>query len=263
MGICTLGILDRQKTEEKMSKFKIEVCALSVQSAINAAAAGAYRVELCDNYFEGGTTPGPGTIELARKNIPIKLNVLIRPRGGDFLYSGIELETMLKDIYAVKNLNGDGIAVGVLRADGKIDRDIMKEIIALAHPMSVTFHRAFDNTADPFEALETLIELGADRILTSGGAGSAMQGKDIIASLVQKAGGRIIIMPGAGINDKNIKELALLTGAVEFHLSAKSIVESKMVQKGNVDFTYELPYGAYIESSREKIKKTVDTINNL
>ncbi len=246
-----------------MSKYKIEVCALSVQSAINAAVAGAYRIELCDNYFEGGTTPGPGTIELARKSVNIKLNVLIRPRGGDFLYSDVEFETMLGDISAVKNMNGDGIAAGVLTADGRVDYERMKEIIKAARPMSVTFHRAFDNVSDPIEALETLIELGADRILTSGGAGSALEGKEMIASLVEKAGGRTIIMPGAGINDRNIKELALATGACEFHLSAKSVVESKMIHKGNVDFTYELPYGAYIESDREKIKKTVDAINNL
>lgn len=246
-----------------MSKFRLEVCALSVQSAINAAEAGAYRVELCDNYFEGGTTPGPGTIELTRKNIPIKMNVLIRPRGGDFLYSGIEFETMLRDIYAAGNLNADGIAAGVLTADGKVDFERMKEIVSAAKPMSVTFHRAFDCTADPFEALEALIELGVDRILTSGGENTAMEGREMIASLVEKAKGRIIIMPGAGLNEGNIKELALQTGAQEFHMSGKAIVESMMEFRGKVDFTYELPYGAYIECSKEKIKKAAGILNNL
>ena len=177
---------------------KVEVCAFSAQSAINAAKAGAFRVELCDNFLEGGTTPGYGTIETARKNISIKLNVLVRPRGGDFLYSSLEFETLLKDIKAAKDLGADGVAVGVLTKDGMIDIGRMKEITALAKPLSVTFHRAFDCTANPYDALDALIELGIDRVLTSGTKSSAYEGKEILAGLVKKADGRIIIMPGGG-----------------------------------------------------------------
>jgi copper homeostasis protein len=249
-----------------MDNIKIEVCAYSVQSAINAAEAGADRIELCDNFLEGGTTPSYGAVELARKKISIKLNVLIRPRGGDFLYSPVEFETMLKDISTAKKLGADGIAVGVLTSDGHVDEARMKKIMKSAGTMSVTFHRAFDCVADQAAAMEKLIELGVDRILTSGLKKSAYKGKEIIARIVQKAGERIIIMPGSGIDEKNIEELVNVTKAKEYHLSGKSVIKSEMnFLNTEINFSSSslIPSGDYIESDQSKIKAVIEIINKM
>lgn len=249
-----------------MNNIKIEVCAFSAQSAVNAELAGAYRVELCDNFLEGGTTPSSGTIELARKNISIKLNVLIRPRGGDFLYSPLEFDVMLKDIAVAKKLGADGIATGILTSDGKIDVVRMKKIMKLAGTMSVTFHRAFDCVPDQSEALDTLVDLGVERILTSGLKKSAYKGKEIIGKLVQKAGDRIIIMPGGGIDDSNIEELVKVTKAEEYHLSGKVVIKSEMnFLNTEINFSSSslIPSGDYIESDQVKIKAVLDIINRI
>lgn len=249
-----------------MDNIKIEVCAYSVQSAVNAAEAGAFRIELCDNFLEGGTTPSYGAIELARKNISIKLNVLIRPRGGDFLYSPLEFETMLKDISIAKKLGADGISVGILASDGHVDEVRMKKIMKSAGTMSVTFHRAFDCVADQAIAMEKLIELGVERILTSGLKKSAYKGKEIIARLVQKAGDRIIIMPGSGIDEKNIEEIVNVTKANEYHLSGKSVIKSEMnFLNTEINFSSSslIPSGDYIESDQSKIKAVIDIIKKM
>jgi copper homeostasis protein len=249
-----------------MNEMKTEICTYTIQSAINAERAGAYRVELCDNFSEGGTTPSYGTVELTRKYIAIKLCVLVRPRGGDFYYSDLEFETMLKDIHAVKQLGADGIATGVLCSNGEIDKLKMKEIISLAGSTPVTFHRAFDCVNDPFDSLNTLIELGVKRILTSGLKNSAIEGKDLIANLVEKAGGKIIIMPGGGINEANIEELVKTTKAGEYHLSGKGIVKSKMAfRNSDVKFnsSSSVPEYDYIESDDRKIKSVIGILNKI
>lgn len=156
----------------------LEICIDSVHSAIAAQEGGAVRVELCDNLFEGGTTPSAGCIQLVRENIHIDLNVIIRPRGGDFLYSPLEFEIMKQDIKIAKQLGANGVVLGILNKDGTIDQKRTAELIALARPMTVTFHRAFDVTRDPFEALEQLIDLGVDRILTSGQENTVLEGMD-------------------------------------------------------------------------------------
>jgi copper homeostasis protein len=206
----------------------IEVCANSLQSALNAQAGGAGRVELCDNLYEGGTTPSHGTILLAREKLHIKLHVLIRPRGGDFVYSDIEFEVKKKDIEFCKEIACDGVVIGCLNVDGTIDIEKTAEAIKIARPMSVTFHRAFDMTCDPFEALDQLIALGVDRILTSGQKNKAPDGKKLIAELVKRAGDRLVIMPGSGINKANIAMMHEFTGANEFHLTGQKKIESKM-----------------------------------
>jgi copper homeostasis protein len=247
-----------------MHKVKIEVCAYSVRSAITAQEAGAYRVELCSNYFEGGTTPSYGTIEQAREALNIKLHVIIRPRGGDFLYNNTEYKTILKDIEAVKKLGADGIAIGVLTAGGNVDTAAMKEIIAASGNMSVTFHRAFDTAEDPYKALDDLMELGVNRILTSGLKSTAVEGKDIIAGLVEKAKGRIIIMPGSGVNRSNIENLYKSTGAVEYHLSGRVVVKSGMqFHNEEVSFNPELQGGDYYETDFDKIKSVIDIVKEL
>lgn len=210
------------------NRIVLEACVDSVEAAIAAQDGGADRVELCANLLEGGTTPSAGTIQLARKSIEIGLNVMIRPRGGDFCHSDIEFEVMKLDVELAKKLGADGVVFGILNPDGSVDAERTGELIELGRPMNITFHRAFDMSRDPCEAMEALIALGVDRILTSGQEISALEGLDLIADLVQKAGGRIIIMPGGGINERNIKKIGEQSGAKEVHAAAPASVESRM-----------------------------------
>lgn len=209
----------------------LEVCAGSVASGLAAQRGGASRIELCGNLAEGGITPSPGTILTARKQLKIQVYPIIRPRGGDFLYDGLELEIMRQDIMFCKKSGCDGIVVGILTADGKVDKSRTIQLVELAWPMGVTFHRAFDMTAEPFEALEDIIETGCERILTSGQRPTAPEGAHLIAQLVERAAGRILIMPGSGVRENNMRELVRITGAREFHTSAKTKVPARMVFK--------------------------------
>ena len=208
-------------------QIRIEVCVDSVESAIAAEQGGADRVELCDNLLEGGTTPSAGAIEVARKQLKLGLHVIIRPRGGDFCYSDLEFEVMKRDIEVAKQLNADGVVIGILRPDGAIDTERTRTLMELARPLSVTFHRAFDMTCDPFQTLEDLIELGVNRILTSGQAFSVLEGLDLIGELVKKAGDRIIIMPGGGA-ERNIKKVVECCGVKEVHVIGPKVIESSM-----------------------------------
>ena len=205
----------------------IEVCIDSVQSAINAQQAGAARVELCDNLFEGGTTPSAGTIAVTRKQISIGLQVIIRPRGGDFLYTDLEMEIMKKDILTAKELGVDGVVIGILTSEGRVDTKRCAVLVELSRPMNVTFHRAFDMTQDPFSALEAIIDLGCERLLTSGQQRTAIEGKELIAQLQEKAAGRIIIMPGGGVDEYNIDQMAAC-GVEECHVSVRKSIRSGM-----------------------------------
>lgn len=206
----------------------LEICANSLQSALTAQEAGAQRVELCENLKEGGTTPSYGQISMARKLLTIKLYVLIRPRAGDFLYSELEFEIMKVDILNCKRLGCDGIVIGLLHSNGQIDVERTKELVALAAPMGVTFHRAFDACIDQEIALEDIIKTGCERILTSGGENTALEGVDAIKHFISQAKSRIIIMPGTGLNAKNIQEMKEKSGAKEFHASAKALQSSSM-----------------------------------
>ena len=211
--------------------YKLEICTNSVASCIEAQNGGAYRVELCAAIPEGGTTPSYGEISVAREMLDIKLNVIIRPRSGDFLYSEIEHKTMLKDIEIAKSLGADGVVFGCLTADGDVDIERNKELLDAAGDMDTTFHRAIDKCRNPFEALEDIIKLGFNRILTSGQQPKADKGIPLLKELVEKADNRIIIMPGSGITEDNISHIASETGASEFHLSARTPVKSKMKYK--------------------------------
>jgi copper homeostasis protein len=210
-------------------KFKLEICVDSVESAITAQEAGADRVELCNNLPEGGTTPGFGTIASARSNLTIGLHVIIRPRGGDFLYTDLEYDIMRRDIECCGELGADGIVLGILRSDGEIDIERTARLIEFAQPMSATFHRAFDLCPDPLKGLEDVIVTGANRLLTSGQKDKAQEGTVLLNQLVMKAGNRIIIMPGSGINNTNISDIVRETGALEFHMTARKIIESEMI----------------------------------
>ena len=205
-----------------------EICIDSAEGAIAAQEAGAHRVELCDSLVEGGTTPSGGMIQTARSHTNIGLNVIIRPRGSDFCYSVIEFEAMKRDVELAGEYGADGVVIGVLRPDGGVDSDLTGELIDLARPLSVTFHRAFDMVRDPQEALEHLIKLGIDRVLTSGLEYSALEGLDLISDLIRQASDRIIVMPGGGIHERNIRKIVEESGASEVHVSARSTAESRM-----------------------------------
>lgn len=208
--------------------FKLEVIAFNIESCILAEANGVSRIELCDNQADGGTTPSYGFIKAARKILSIELYPIIRPRGGDFFYSDEEFEIIKSDLLLCKSLGCDGVVIGLLNADGSVDKQKTKILTELAYPMGVTFHRAFDRTKNMFEALEDIIDCGCERILTSGQKPAAYDGMDNIKALIEKADNRIIIMPGSGINSKNIIKIAQYTGATEFHSSARNFIESKM-----------------------------------
>lgn len=243
----------------------IEVCVTSVQSAINAELGGALRVELVDNLIEGGTTPSTGTIALARKMLSIGLFIMIRPRGGDFCYSDLEFEIMKEDVKAARELGADGVVAGILLPDGKIDVERMSVLKGLAGDIGFTCHRAFDMTVDKFKALEDLIDIGADRILTSGGKNKAPDGKELIRQIIDQADGRIMIMPGSGVNEETIAALREHTGACEFHVTGRSlypgIMEFRNPDVSMGDNVTVPEYDQWI-TDPEKIKKIVELANS-
>jgi len=208
--------------------FKLEICSFDLVSALLAQEAGAHRIELCAGPAEGGTTPGPGTILAARERLHIDLYPIIRPRGGDFLYSDEEFDTMLKEVAYCKQVGCNGVVIGLLNADGTIDKRRAGRLAEVAYPLGVTFHRAFDWAINPFEALEDIISIGCERILTSGQRPTAVEGATPINELVRQADDRIIIMPGSGVRADNILQLAEKTDANEFHTSARTRVPSAM-----------------------------------
>ncbi|XP_026886714.2 copper homeostasis protein cutC homolog isoform X1 [Electrophorus electricus] len=208
--------------------FLMEVCVDSVESAINAERGGAGRIELCSSLLEGGITPSIGLLQVVKENVQIPVYVMIRPRGGDFLYTDREVEVMRKDIELMKSHKADGLVLGALTEDGRVDVALCMELLAACRPLPVTFHRAFDMVHDPSVALETLASLGFERILTSGCDSSALEGLLLIKRLVEQAKGRIIIMPGGGITERNLQRILEGSGAQEFHCSARSSRESAM-----------------------------------
>jgi copper homeostasis protein len=210
---------------------KIEICVDSVAGAVAAEHGGANRVELCDNLLEGGTTPSFGCIRQARQHVRIGLQVIIRPRGGDFLYDDYEMQVMREDIRLCREAKADGVVIGCLTAAGDIDQARTRELIELARPMNVTFHRAFDMCRDPGKGLEDLVALGVDRVLTSGQEASCLEGMELIAVLQKQAAGRIIVMPGGGITPRNVSRIVAGTGVQEVHLSARVGIESRMTHR--------------------------------
>jgi copper homeostasis protein len=204
----------------------IEVCIDSVESAIAAERGGAKRVELCSDLLEGGITPGAGLLASVRRHIAIDLFVMIRPRGGDFYYTDLEFEVMREEIAHAQKLGVDGVVLGLLDQHGCVDVARTRQLIELAQPLPVTFHRAIDMSPDLLAALEDIVTTGASRILTSGGASSAPLGAAEISRMVQAARGRIAIMPGGGITPDNIAAIAEATRASEFHSSARTAFSS-------------------------------------
>jgi copper homeostasis protein len=200
---------------------EIEICCGSIQSAANAKAGGAVRVELCQGLVEGGTTPSPATIQYAVRELGLRVFVLVRPRGGDFCYNELEVKTMEDDVAFCKTAGAAGIVVGFLHPDGSIDTELTRRFVKLAAPLPVTFHRAFDECAEPLKALEQIIACGCKRILTSGCKPTAMEGAEMLRQLVKQANGRITILAGSGVTPENAAALRQKTGAPEIHGSCK------------------------------------------
>lgn len=237
-------------SKDKSTEYTIEIATTDFTTTKRAVEGGADRIELCAALSEGGTTPPYGTIKKCRESFAVPLFPIIRTRSGDFLYHDDEFEIMMDDVRLCKELGCDGVVVGLLNKDGSIDMKRTSKLVGLAYPLEVTFHRAFDRCKDPFEAMEQLILIGCQRILTSGQQPTAPQGVNMITELVKAADQRIIIMPGSGIRKENIKELAEKTGAVEFHSSVRGSIKSEM----------EFVHPAFTQSTESYSNPAIDPI---
>ena len=213
----------------------VEVCVDSLESAVAAERGGAKRVELCSALPEGGTTPSAGLIAAARKKVSIPLHVMIRPRAGDFYYSAEEFSVMSRDVLTAKQLGVGGVVFGILDLDGKVDIPRTRQLVDLARPLQATFHRAFDMSASLLQSLEDVVEAGVDRILTSGGAQSAIEAVETLRELVLASAGRVIVMAGGGIDDQNVEAVVKQTGVQEVHVGLRTPIASPMrFVKGNI-----------------------------
>jgi copper homeostasis protein len=245
----------------------LEVCANSITSALAAQEGGAVRIELCGNLEAGGTTPSPGQMTVARKLLNIKVYVLIRPRGADFLYSDAEFQTMLEDVKYCVEAGCDGIVTGILRADGTIDKERCTRLIQLAKQggLGATFHRAFDMCNDQFQALEDIIDMGFERILTSGGKSTAVEGSRTIAELVKQADDRIAIMAGSGVTEINVADLVMFTGVKEVHGTLQARIQSQM-KYNNDHIIMGSSYGdeyAIDVTSVDRVRKVIENANKV
>ncbi len=249
--------------QNQSKKCLFEVCANGVESCMAAQEGGADRIELCAGIPEGGTTPSYGEIKIARRMLnTTRLHVIIRPRGGDFLYTPLEVERMEEDIRMCRQLGVDGVVIGCLKADGSIDIENNQRLKDAAGDMSVTFHRAFDRCTNPMLALEQLCELGIDRILTSGQQPTAEQGIDLLRKLNKAAAGRIKILAGCGVNENNISKIHEETGVNEFHFSARIPVKSHM-QYANPDVYMgdkDADESTLMYTSAERVKATISKL---
>ena len=239
---------------------KIEVCSTSLDDAREAEAGGAIRIELCSAITCGGVTPSHGLIKsIVDENLNLDINVLIRAREGGFHYTASEIDTMCQDIEFCREAGADGVVIGALTADGDIDMEACRKMVAAAGDMSITFHRAFDICREPLVALEQIISLGCHRLLTSGQQPSAEQGAEFIAELVKRAAGRIIIMPGAGINPKNIVAIEQKAAATEFHSTAAIDCLDAAFGNAAVSFAaYPQREGVIRRSAREVVSELVN-----
>ena len=241
----------------------LEVCTGTINSVLAAREGGAFRVELCSGLDEGGLTPSLGFIRAAMRVEGVKKHVLIRPRGGDFLYNAAEKFVILEDIRTCREEGVNGVVIGALTADGEVDVDFCAQCVEEAGDMSVTFHRAFDLCADPMKALDDIMALGCDRILTSGQAAKAEEGVDLLKALVKKAEGKVLIMPGSGVSAANAKTILDATGAKEIHASARSLVKSAMEsRRGGVSMGKEgADEYSILETDAEIVSEIVKEIN--
>jgi copper homeostasis protein len=242
----------------------VEICVDSVASALAAQRGGAARVELCSDLLEGGVTPSAGLIKSVRASISIGLQVIIRPRGGDFCYEEDEIEVMRQDIAACRTLGADGIVLGILDADGHVDIPRTRQLVELARPLNVTFHRAFDMTANLPRALQDVCATGADRILTSGGEQKCEQGLETIARLVASARGKIKIIACGGVRHDNAAQVIAQTGVREIHAGPSSPVPSPMRYRNPRVSLREAADGEYLRSMvlEEDVRKLCSAVSS-
>lgn len=234
-----------------MSTFQFEVCANGVESCVEAQRGGAHRVELCAGIPEGGTTPSWGEIKQARQLLTqTKLHVIIRPRGGNFVYSPMEVERMVQDILAAKELGVDGVVFGCLTPDGNIDKQSCRMLLDAADGLSVTFHRAFDRALNPSQSMEEIIALGFHRILTSGQQPTAETGIPLLRNMQCQANGRIILLAGCGVNEGNIAHIQRETGIHEFHFSAREPID-----------ICDPAFGQVLRTSADRVRRTIEQLN--
>jgi copper homeostasis protein len=249
----------------KNNKITLEICAHTITSALVAQEGGADRIELCAAIEVGGITPSPSTLLEARRLLKIEICVLVRPRSGDFCYSDVEFEVLKKDILFCKQNGMDGVVVGVLKPNQELDIERMTELVKLARPMQIACHRAFDQTPDGMKAMEQLISMGYDRILTSGQKNSVEEGKMYLKQLVEAATGRISIMPGNGVTVQNTAEILKTTGAKTIHMTAKGLVIGKEAEsEGGFSFNMKNALANnYYETDLAQVKKVVEILGKL
>lgn len=240
-------------------KVTIEVCIDNSESLTTAILAGANRIELCSALALGGLTPSPGFIQQAVALSPIPIYAMVRPRAGDFVFNQQEIDVMLADIAFMKQQGVAGVVVGILTAEGDINQPALKKLIQAADGIGVTFHRAFDLCRDPHSALEVLIELGCERVLTSGLQATAEQGSETIRQLVKQANQRISLMPGAGVNADNALNIVAITGASELHLSGKTRRPGAMLNRGDIKMGNNAEDDSSVEvTSYQRVKAVID-----
>lgn len=245
-----------------MENYILEACVDSVESAIRAARGGASRLELCSNLIIGGTTPGLSLYREIRKHTDIPIHALLRPRFGDFCYTDYEFEQLKEDVNCFRKIGAEGVVFGILKPDGTLNMEQMKELVELADGMSITLHRAFDVCCDPFEAMEQAIELGIDTILTSGQENVCTLGKELLKKLIEKAGDRIIIQVGSGVDADVIRDMYRATNARAYHMSGKVTLDSLMeYRKEGVNMG--LPSISEYEIWRTEESKIVEAIQIL
>lgn len=244
----------------------LEACVGSYASAMAAARGGADRLELCANLVIGGTTPSPELLRQVRRDCEVPVNVLIRPRFGDFLYDEAEMEQMCREIEVFRELGANGVVIGTLTEDGALDVSKMERLMGCAGGMEVTLHRAFDMTADPFAALETAVSLGCKTILTSGQAQNVTLGKDLLRQLRERAAGRIVIMAGSGVKSGNIRGLHEETGIVTFHASARKAGLESGMRYRKAEVSMGLPSLSEYEvwqTSEEEVRACAEIVHGL
>jgi copper homeostasis protein len=241
----------------------VEACVDSVASSLAAERGGARRLELCDALFDGGTTPSAGMIAACKEAVSIPVFVMIRPRGGGFVYSDAERDVMRRDVVVARELGADGVVIGGLRPDGGVDRELVRTLVEAADDLPVTFHRAFDLTPDPAAALDSLAEAGVQRILTAGGASTAAEGATVLAELVRQAGSRIVVMAGGGVREENVRALVSVTGVREVHVRLTRLTRAAdPPMRGGLQVRKPLPEdeAAWEETDEQRMQSFVRTV---
>lgn len=241
----------------------VEACVDSVASSVAAELGGARRLELCDALFDGGTTPSAGMIAACKEAVSIPVFVMIRPRGGGFVYSDAERDVMRRDIVMARELGADGVVIGGLRPDGTVDLQLVRALVETAHELPVTFHRAFDLTPDLAGSLESLADAGVKRILTSGGAFTAADGAAVLADLVRQAGSRLVVMAGGGVREENVRALVSVSAVREVHVRLTRLMgtEQQPTRRG-LRLRKPLPEddAAWEETDEQRVRRFVETL---